>query len=369
MKIGILTGGGDCQGLNAAIRAAALSLMHEYQAEVIAIEDGFQGLIEKKTRPLSLADVNGILDQGGTVIGTSNRASPFNYNGTDHSQTVANYYRELGLDAIIAMGGDGSMTLCYEMSKLGINFVGVPKTIDNDIAETDRTFGFDTAVNVAAEAIDRLRTTAQSHKRVMILETMGRYAGWIALHAGVAGGADVILLPEYPYAIETIADKVEQRCAEGTHTIIVVAEGALPKGGNQSISKTMDANSPDPIRLGGVGQYLESQLEPLVNAEVRTTVLGHIQRGGSPSAYDRLIATNVGTYAASLVASKQYGRLVTIRDNHMSSVPLENVAHMVRTIPRDNMTLTSALAMGVCFGDPTLKVELTQLSDMHLSMG
>ncbi len=369
MKIGILTGGGDCQGLNAAIRAASLSLMHEYDAEIIAIQDGFLGLIERRTRPLSLHDIKGILDQGGTSIGTSNRASPLNYNGDDHSEAVAAYYKELGLDCIIAMGGDGSMTLCYEMSKLGMNFVGVPKTIDNDIAETDRTFGFDTAVNVAAEGIDRLRTTAQSHKRVMIIETMGRYAGWIALHAGVAGGADVILLPEFPYDVQAVVEKIQQRNAEQAYTIVVVAEGAKPKDGELSVSKTMDPNSPDPIRLGGIGHYLQSQLEPLVDAEIRTTVLGHIQRGGTPSAYDRLVATNVGCYAASLVAGKRYGRLVTIHDNHLSSVPLKSVANQVRKVPLDNMTLTSALAMGVCFGEPTLDAKLEGIKDMTLNMG
>ncbi len=214
MRVGILTGGGDCQGLNAAIRGAAKSLMHELGAEIIAIEEGFLGLIERRARKLELDDVRGILDKGGTVIGTCNRSSPFNFKGQDVSLQVAEYYQELGLDCIISMGGDGSMTICYEMSKLGMNFIGVPKTIDNDIAETDRTFGFDSAVNVAAEAIDRLQTTAQSHRRVMILETMGRYAGWIALHAGLSGGADVILIPEYPYHLDEIVKTIEKRVSQ-----------------------------------------------------------------------------------------------------------------------------------------------------------
>ncbi len=248
------------------------------------------------------------------------------------------------------------MTLCYEMSKLGMNFIGVPKTIDNDIAQTDRTFGFDTAVNVAAEAIDRLRTTAQSHKRVMIIETMGRYAGWIALHAGVAGGADVILLPEFPYDTDEIVRKIEERSAAKAYTIVVVAEGAKPMDGELSVEKTIEG-SPDPIRLGGIGNYLQSQLESKIDAEVRTTVLGHVQRGGSPSAYDRLIATNVGSYAALLAAKQRYGRLVTIRDNHMSSVALESVAHKIRTVPENNMPLISALAMGVSFGCPSLAIQ------------
>ncbi len=368
MKIGILTGGGDCQGLNAAIRGAALSLMHNFDADVYAIEEGFLGLIEKRTRKLAPNDVDTIFDKGGTMIGTCNRASPFNYQGEDVSQSVADYYQTLGLDCIIAMGGDGSMTLCYEMSKLGMNFIGVPKTIDNDIAQTDRTFGFDTAVNVAAEAIDRLRTTAQSHKRVMIIETMGRYAGWIALHAGVAGGADVILLPEFPYEVEEIVRKIEARSAIKAYTIIVVAEGATAIDGKLSIEKTIEG-SPDPLRLGGAGAFLQAQLEPKIDAEVRTTVLGHVQRGGTPSAYDRLIATNVGAYAALLAAKQRYGRIVTIHDNHMSSVALKSVAHKIRTVPHHNMTLISALAMGVSFGCPSLTVPLDELNDGDVTMG
>ncbi len=368
MKIGILTGGGDCQGLNAAIRGATLSLMHNFDAEVCAIEEGFLGLIEKRTHILSKKDVDTIFDKGGTMIGTCNRASPFNYQGKDVSQSVADYYQELGLDCIIAMGGDGSMTLCYEMSKLGMNFIGVPKTIDNDIAQTDRTFGFDTAVNVAAEAIDRLRTTAQSHKRVMIVETMGRYAGWIALHAGVAGGADVILLPEFPYDISEVVRKIEERSASKAYTIVVVAEGAKPMDGELSVEKTVE-DSPDPIRLGGIGNFLQNQLETKIDAEVRTTVLGHVQRGGSPSAYDRLIATNVGSYAALLAAKKRYGRIVTIHDNHMSSVALESVAHKIRTVRENNMTLISALAMGVSFGSPSLETPLEILNDDEVTMG
>lgn len=369
MRVGILTGGGDCQGLNAAIAGAARSLIHEYDAEIIAIEEGFLGLIERRTRKLSLHDVTHILDKGGTVIGTCNRASPFNFKGQDVSEAVAEYYRELGLDCIISMGGDGSMTLCYEMSKLGMNFVGVPKTIDNDIAETDRTFGFDSAVNVAAEAIDRLRTTAQSHKRVMILETMGRYAGWIALHAGISGGADVILIPEFPYHLSEVVNTIEKRAAQQNYTIIVVAEGAHPVDGAISVSKSNLTDSPDPIRLGGIGNFLQKQLEECVDYEIRTTVLGHVQRGGAPSAYDRLIATNVGCYAAALVAAKTYGRMVTVHNNHLSSVPLEAVAHNVRGVPKDDMTLVSALAMGVSMGDPDLKIPLDTLHDDTLIMG
>ena len=369
MKVGILTGGGDCPGLNAAIRAVAKSLMHNSQMEVIAIEDGFLGLIEKRTRKLSWRDVSGILNTGGTVLGTSNRASPFSFNGKDVSQQVVDYYHELELDCIVAIGGDGSMSLCYDMSRLGMNFVGVPKTIDNDLSGTDRTFGYDTAVTIAAEAIDRLQTTAQAHKRVMIVETMGRYAGWIALHAGMAGGADVILLPEIPFYMDEIVRVINDRSTRQGFTIITVAEGAKPKNGDISIAKKMDVNSPDPIRLGGVGAMLEHALIPLIDAEIRTTVIGHIQRGGHPSAYDRIVATNVGSYAALLVATEQYGRMVTVHNNHMSSIPLESVAHSVRGVPLNDMTLLSALSIGVSLGDPNLKIPLHSVHDEQMLMG
>lgn len=367
MRVGILTGGGDCSGLNAAVRGVAKSLMHQYGAEVIGIEEGFLGMIEKRTRTLSLEEVDGILDQGGTILGTSNRASPLDFKGKDVTQDVADYYEELGLDCIVSMGGDGSMTICYEMSKKGLNFVGVPKTIDNDLTGTDRTFGFDTAVNIAAESLDRLRTTGKSHKRVMILETMGRYAGWIALHAGVAGAADVILIPEFPYHIDEVINTIEKRAQKEEYTVIVIAEGSKPFGGDLVVDKA-GVNAPDPIRLGGVGRFLQAQLEERIDAEVRTTILGHVQRGGTPSPYDRIFATNVGAYAASLVASKRYGRMVTVADNRLSSVALEEVAHNTRMVPTDDMTLVGAVSMGVSFGDPDLQVSLIDLKDGDIKM-
>lgn len=367
MRVGILTGGGDCSGLNAAVRGVAKSLMHQYGAEVIGIEEGFLGMIEKRTRPLSLEDIDGILDKGGTLLGTSNRANPFDFGGKDVSDQVAEYYNELGLDCIVSMGGDGSMTLCYEMSKKGMNFVGVPKTIDNDLTGTDRTFGFDTAVNIAAESIDRLQTTGKSHKRVMILETMGRYAGWIALHAGVAGAADMILIPEFPYDLDEVVRVIEENEKKKSYTVIVIAEGATQKGGNMVTDK-VGVDAPDPIRLGGVGRFLQTQLEERIDQEVRTTILGHIQRGGTPSPFDRIFATNVGAYAASLVASKRYGRMVTVSDNHLSSVLLEEVAHNTRTVPKDDMSLVGAVSMGVSFGDPNLKVSLSDLKDGDVKM-
>lgn len=351
MRVGILTGGGDCPGLNAAIRAVAKGLMINCHAEIIGIEDGFTGLIEQRVRPLTYSDCSGILSLGGTILGTSNSASPSNYHGKDCTAQVLSYYHQLGLDALVTIGGDGTLTLAYEMSKLGMNIVGVPKTIDNDLMCTDRTFGFDTAVSIVTDALDRLRTTGQSHKRVMILETMGRYAGWIALHAGIAGGADVILIPEYPYDIEEVARACKLRAGDQHYSIIVVAEGAMPKNGHSTIRETVGF-SPDPVRLGGIANSLKLQLEPHLDAEIRATSLGHIQRGGSPSAFDRIFASNVGREAATLVAAKQFGRVVVMKDNHLGHVMLEQVANKTRTVPSNDVSLVTALALGISFGDP-----------------
>lgn len=349
MRVGILTGGGDCQGLNAAIRAVAKTLMLNCQAEIIGIEDGFAGFLERRVRPLSYKDCSGILALGGTILGTSNKATPFNYHGQDCSADVMNYYHELGLDAVVMIGGDGTMTMAHEFAKMGMNIVGVPKTIDNDLMCTERTFGFETAVSIVSDAIDRLRTTGQSHKRVMILETMGRYAGWIALHAGVAGGADVILLPEFPYDLDEVIKACKVRTGQQQYSLIVVAEGAKPKGGNMSVQQTV-SDSPDTVRLGGISEILKQQLEQHVHAEVRATSLGHIQRGGSPIASDRIFATNVGRYAADLVRQGQFGQVVVLQQNKLLSVPLVKVANKTRGVTLDDITLNTALALGISFG-------------------
>jgi len=365
MRVGILTGGGDCPGLNAVIRAVAKSLILEFGAEIIGFEQGFLGMIERMSRPLSYKDCSGILNEGGTILGTHNRANPIRYfgaNGADVSGRVKAYYDELGLDGVVVLGGDGTMSICYDLSQQGMNFLGVPKTIDNDIVGTDRTFGFDTAVGIVTEAIDRLQTTGQSHNRVMVLETMGRYAGWIALHAGVAGGADIVLIPEVPYDIDEVARICQVREKRQRFTIIVVAEGAMPKGGELTVRETI-GDSPDPLRLGGIGNVIRLQLEERIEPEIRTTVLGHIQRGGSPTPFDRVFATNLGCYAASLVAREQWGRMVAIKQNTMTSIPLETCAHGTRTVPLDSMTLTSALAIGTSFGDPDLLKPLGELQD------
>lgn len=365
MRVGILTGGGDCPGLNAVIRAVAKSLMLEYKAELIGFEDGFLGLIERRSRTLNYLDVSGILAQGGTILGTHNRANPLKYYGADNadvSDRVLEYYHELGLDCVVVMGGDGTMSICHAMSQKGMNFVGVPKTIDNDLMATERTFGFDTAVSIATDAVDRLQTTGQSHQRIMVLETMGRYTGWLALHAGISGGADIILIPEVPYDIEEVARVCNERAGRQRFTVIVVAEGAKPKDGTMTVRET-DSSSPDPIRLGGVANVLRQQLEPLTECEIRATVLGHIQRGGTPTAFDRMFATNLGCYAAALVASGRYGRMVAVRDNRLTSVKLDEVANKTRTVPRDHVSIAAALAIGTSFGDATLSLPLDALGD------
>ncbi len=354
MRIGILTGGGDCSGLNAVIRATAKSLMLQHGAEVIGFEDGFLGLIERRARTLSYRDVSGILALGGTILGTHNKANPLNYfgaNGADVSDRVAEYYREQELDGIVVIGGDGTMSIAHAMTGKGMRFVGVPKTIDNDLMATDRTFGFDTAVAVATEAIDRLQTTGQSHERIMILETMGRYAGWIAVESALAGGADIVLIPEIPFDIDEVVRVCNERDERQKFTIIVVAEGAKPKGGEVVVRETI-ADSPDPIRLGGIGKFVEHQLTDRVGSEVRTTVLGHIQRGGTPTASDRILATKYGVHAAQLVGDGAWNRMVALQDGDLTSVPLEEVANKTRCVPLDSPLIVASEAVGMSFGVP-----------------
>lgn len=361
LRVGVLTGGGDAPGLNAVIRAVTKSLILQHNAEVIGFEDGFLGLIEQRMRPLSYRDVSGILTRGGTILGTSNKANPFAYykrGNADVSAEVVKYAKSLGLDALVVIGGDGTMSASHGLMQKGMKIVGVPKTIDNDIMGTNRTFGFDTAVTIVTEALDRLHTTAQSHNRVMIVETMGRYAGWIALYAGIAGGADIILIPEFEYDIEEVVRVCKEREEGGQRfTMIVIAEGARPKGGEMVVSEIV-ADSPDPIRLGGVGKMLEMQLEKRIRSEVRTAVLGHIQRGGTPTAYDRALATAFGAYAASMVADGHFGYMVALQQNQLTSVPFEEVANKTRTVPTDAPMIAAALAVGTSFGVPGLDYRL-----------
>lgn len=352
MRVGILTGGGDCPGLNAVIRAVTKSLIRHCRAEVVGIEQGFLGLIERRVRPLDMRSVAGIMATGGTILGTHNRADPFAYFGAgraDVSDRVCAYVAELGLDALVVIGGDGSMAIAHKLALKGVPVVACPKTIDNDLAHTDRSFGFDTAVAIVTDALDRLQTTGQSHGRVMILETMGRYAGWIALEAGLAGSADIILIPELPYRLDEVVRVCREREARERYTVIAIAEGARADGGQLTVRERI-ADSPDPLRLGGVGNVLRTQLEPRLGCEVRTTVLGHVQRGGTPTPFDRVLATQYGHAAAQLVARREFNRMVVLHGDQIDSVPLADVAGRSRPVPPDHPLLRAAQDTGVSFG-------------------
>ncbi|MFQ5431890.1 MAG: 6-phosphofructokinase [Nitrospinota bacterium] len=358
MKIGILTGGGDCPGLNAVIRGAVKTSVSSYQSEIIGFLHGFKGLIVNKSRPLGWKDVGGLLPRGGTIIGTSNRDNPFAYSETvggkrvvhDVSDRVVETYKKSSLDALITIGGDGTLSTALKLSKKGINIVGVPKTIDNDLSATDYTFGFDTAVNIVTEAIDRLKTTAESHDRVIVLEVMGRDAGWIALFAGLAGGAHIILIPEIPYDIDKVAQKIYERKGKDKHfSIVMVSEGAKPLGGEVTVKRLVD----DPttaIRLGGVGDHVGSQIEEITHIDTRVTVLGHIQRGGTPSAFDRILSTRLGIEAVHMAHRGEFGKMACLRTPNIEAVPLEEAA-VTRLVPVDDSRITAARSIGISFGD------------------
>lgn len=351
MKVGLLTGGGDCAGLNAALGAAAQCLIHNGVETLIGFEDGFLGMIEKRSRTLGRDDVSTIIAEGGTILGSCNKASPSNHYGENRVPEVVEYYRSLGLDGIVAIGGDGTMSMCHELSEHGLNFIGVPKTIDNDIVDTDQTFGFDSAVTVVMEAMDRLHTTARSHRRTMVLETMGRYAGWIALYAGIAGNANVVLIPEIPFSLEKVARIINERRARRLHTLIVVAEGASVAGGTHVISQNV-ADSPDPIRLGGIGRFLQQQLEKVIDCEIRSMSLGHIQRGGAPTSADRILATVYGYRAARLALEGRWGRMVSLQSGIYTDIPIGSVANKTRTIPEDHLLIKTARECGISFAEP-----------------
>ncbi len=357
-KIAVMTGGGDCPGLNAVIRAVVKSAIYQYDLETWGIEDGYQGLIEDRIHPLDSKSVSGILTVGGTILGSSNTSNPFNYPITLGKKTVNKDVSEQclinlakrGIDTLICIGGDGTMNSAAAFAKKGLTVMGVPKTIDNDLYGTEITFGFDTAVNTATEAIDKLHTTASSHHRVMLLEVMGRYAGWIALHAGVAGGADVILIPEIPYDIRKVADYVIGRSKTGRRfSIICVAEGAKPKGGKMVVAKTLK-DSPDPIRLGGVSFMLADQLAEITGLSCRAVNLGHVQRGGIPSPFDRKLGTQFGHHAMELLMHGKPNRLVVIKDGKLNSIPLGQTAGRIKTVPMNHSLIAAAKAVGTSFG-------------------
>ena len=355
-KIGVLTGGGDAPGLNAVIRAVVKSA-HNSGLEVLGIEDSFDGLIyPDRSRQLTPRDVTGILRLGGTILGTVNRGDPFakpitTPHGTfDYADRVMEMFQERGLDALVCIGGDGTLAISHEFYKRGIPLVGVPKTIDNDIVGTNSCFGFDTAVSFGTDAIDRLHTTAEAHRRIMVVEVMGRYAGWIALHAGVAGGADVILMPEIPYDLDKVARCIRDRDAWGARfSIVVIAEGARPKGGHVSIIE--NAHDGHAERLGGAGMVCARELEARTQKETRYVVLGHLQRGGAPTSFDRTLATRFGGKAVELLLNGEFGKMVANHPPDLVSVPLGEIVGRIKTVPLGSDLVKTTRALGVSFGD------------------
>ncbi len=340
MHIGVLTGGGDCPGLNAVLRAIVVTAIKHYNWRVTGIIEGWRGLLERgMTREMRLNDVAGILARGGTILKTS-RTNPAKVeNG---HQIAADRVRRLGLDAVIAIGGDDTLGVAHEMTEIGVPMVGVPKTIDNDIFGTDSTFGFDTAVNTVIDAIDRVRTTTESHKRVMVVEVMGRHAGWIALHGGIAGGADYLIIPERDSNVQEICEVLRKRHeGDKDFSIVVVAEGAHVALDPESESKhtyiTQDTTTDDfgHVRLGGIGQILAQEIEKVLGIETRTVMLGHVQRGGAPSAYDRYLCTRFGIHAVRFVDQKKFGHMVSLRGNDIVAVPLADIAGKNRTVTND----------------------------------
>jgi phosphofructokinase-like protein len=358
-KIAILTGGGDCPGINAVIRAVAKKAILEYGLDIIGIEDGFDGLVNNHHRRLKFNDVSGILTIGGTILGTSNTANPYRYafrkggklEFEDVSQQAITNLNKLEVDCLVCIGGDGTLSIGHNLYQDGVPLIGLPKTIDNDLLGTDITFGFDSAVNVATEGIDRLHSTAQSHHRVMIVEVMGRNAGWIALHSGVAGGGDLILIPEIPYDINVIVEKVKERSRSGKRfSIIVVSEGAKAKNGNTVIQRIVK-ESTDPIRYGGIGFILQNKIEELTGIETRTVVMGHLQRGGTPTPFDRILATKLGSKAVDMVIEEKYGNMAGINCDCVVEVPLQIVASGQRKVPLNDPLIKAARSIGTCFGD------------------
>jgi ATP-dependent phosphofructokinase / diphosphate-dependent phosphofructokinase len=350
-RIGILTGGGDCPGLNAVIRAAVRTAIRDYDLEVVGIQLGFEGLMTKSIVPLTIDTIRGILPKGGTLLRTTNRGNPFEYPTADggcedRSQLVVDNIHELGIDGIIAIGGDGTLRIAQRLCDLGIPMVAVPKTIDNDLAATDYTFGFMTAVDVATDAVDRLHSTAESHERVMILEVMGRHAGWIALYSGLAGGADIILIPEIEYRPEAIVESIRSRQSEGSNfDIIVVAEGAKRRGGEESF---IDRRAK---RLGGIAYQVAADIAEHVDLEIRVTVLGHIQRGGSPIAFDRVLATRFGKGAADLIAQGDFGKMVALRGDTIVSVPISDACSNPKAVDPSSELVRTARSLGISFGE------------------
>ncbi len=357
-RIGILTGGGDCPGLNAAICAVVNHAAGSYGYEVLGIKDAFKGLYEADTMELTQDGVRGILDRGGTILGSSNRANPFAYPCVDEegnecvrdvSERCAENYRKMGLEGLIVVGGDGTQGIAHKMMSTGMKVVGIPKTIDNDLEATEYTIGYQTAVNVACEAIDRLHSTAESHDRIMICEVMGRYAGWIAMNAGISSGAEVILIPEVDYDIDRVIASFDRRRKMGiSFSIVVVAEGTKPKGEGHALLKAGDATQQE--RLGGAGHHLAQSITERTSYDVRTTVLGHTLRGGTPSAFDRLLATRFGVAAVDLLVSEKFGRVAAYRDGKIVDVSMDKAIAKLKRVQPDGPLVKTAKALGIELG-------------------
>lgn len=359
-RVGILTGGGDCSGLNAVIRAVTRTAVIRHDTEVVGIENGFEGLIFNRTRRLGAADTKDILSQGGTILGTTNKGDPFEYREFDQEgrvttrdysrQTIENY-KKLKLDCLFVVGGDGTLQLANRFYEMGIPVIGIPKTIDNDLVGTDYTFGYQTAVQVASDALDRLHTTGESHQRVMILEVMGRDAGWIALEAGLAGGAHIILIPEIPYHLDPILEKIRLREEGGSpFSVIVVAEGAKEIGKDPVVSEAASTRLQGVAQLGGVGGCLAREISDRIDLEVRCTVLGHTQRGGTPLAFDRVLGTRLGMHAVQAAVEGKFGSMVALQGREIVLVQLKTLAGIVRQVPVDSQLVQTAESIGVCLG-------------------
>jgi ATP-dependent phosphofructokinase / diphosphate-dependent phosphofructokinase len=355
LKIGLSTGGGDCPGLNSAIRAIVRYAVGNLGHEVIGIEDSFNGLMERpyRIRPLGLRDVSGILNRGGTILGTTNAGNPFKTkpikadDPCDKSSKVLEAYKDLGLDCLIVIGGDGTQTIASQFIPLGLNIIGIPKTIDNDLSQADVTVGFETAVEVASDAILRLQSTAESHDRIMVLEVMGRFAGHIALHSGMASGAHVILLPEVPFTYEAIIRKIKERQQMGlNYSVIVVAEGAKEAGADAVFQLASSGRKV----LGGIGHVVAEKLNQLTGIDTRITVLGHIQRGGQPCPRDRILGTLYGVKAVELALAGTFGQVVVMRDHKMQTVSYADIANTFRGVAPNDMYLGAAEAIGICLG-------------------
>lgn len=357
--IGVLTAGGDCPGLNAVIRAVVKTAIGKYGLNVVGFKDGYRGLVLSDHVEIDLSDVSGILDKGGTILGTSNKDNPFKYLVTskdpqeyrDMSDVCMENLVKLGVDCLITIGGDGTLTSARDFYRKGLKVIGVPKTIDNDLSGTEVTFGFNTALTTATDAIDKLHSTAESHHRVMILEVMGRYAGWIALESGLAGGADVIIIPEIPYDICKVCEKIVERKSVGkSFSIIVIAEGAKTVDGGLVVCKVV-TDSPDQIRLGGVGHKLADDIEKQIGVETRVTILGHLQRGGHPTPYDRVLSTRFGVRAVELAVEGKFGNMVSLQGRDITYVSLEEAVGKLKNVDPEGDLVKVARSVGVSFGD------------------